>query len=275
MNNPTLKLESQWHEDWQSAGHVRLFDSRSALSDRQLIAHYRAFNDVLLLDEALFRNSQARLVEVGCATGEFYRYVKLNHPRVRYCGVDLSRAAIERAQQKYPEGSFFVNEPEAPWRESFRVAGLPEGAEVIYAKDVVHHQTDPFGFLGELLELAFQALVVRLRTRDVGQTVLDPELSCQYHYNGWMPYLVLNLQETLEFVLGKQPRARLVVRRNRMILGGRENRYLPKECYLPETGTAETALAVLLETHQPGTVDLLDRREGASLHSLWRRLLKR
>ena len=269
-----METESKWHQDWQNPGHVRLFDSRSALSDRALARHFESFNDVLLLGDVLSRNPQARLVEVGCATGEFHRYVKLKHPSVRYCGMDVSRAALERARQKYPRGLFVPAQPDAPLAQSLRAAGQPDRADAVYSKDVVHHQTDPLGFLGQLLELASEALVVRLRTRDCGETVADPELSCQYHYDGWMPYLILNLQETVDFVRQRLPRAQLIVQRNRMVLGGRENRYLPKECYLPETGTAETAMAVLLRTDRPGQVRIEDKPDmqfSSPWYTRWRR----
>ena len=256
-----MAASSPWHRDWQDEGHVRLFDSRSTLADRALIGHYRAFSDVLLLEENLSRNPNALLLEVGCATGELSRYLRRQHPGTRYYGLDVSRAALERARQKYPKGRFLLHDPAVPLAETLRSAGLSEPVEVVYSKDVVHHQTDPFGFLGQMLDLASTAAVFRLRTRDRGETVLDPELSCQYHYNGWMPYLVLNLQETLDFVRQRRPQCQVKVQRNRMILGGKENRYLPKECYLAETGTAETTLAVWLQAERPGEIRIEDRRD--------------
>ncbi len=250
-----------------------MFDARSALSDRALAGHYGAFNDVRMLGGILSRNPGASLVEVGCATGEFHRYLRLQFPSVRYCGIDVSRVALERARQKYPKGLFLLHSPERPVAETLLSGGQPESAEVVYSKDVVHHQTDPFGFLGQLLDRATEAVVVRLRTRDSGETVMDPELSCQYHYDGWMPYLVLNLQETVDFVRRRRPKAEVTVQRHRMVLGGKENRYLPKECYLLETGTAETAMAVLLKSGRPGEVrveDKPDMRFPLPWYARWR-----
>jgi SAM-dependent methyltransferase len=214
---------------------------------------------VLLLGRILARQPAARLLEVGCATGELCRYLHLKHPSTRYHGLDVSRAALERAREKYPQDRFLLHDPEAPLARTLHLAGLSGPVEVVYSKDVVHHQTDPFGFLGQLLDLASDATVVRLRTRDRGETVLDPELSCQYHYNGWMPYLVLNLEETVDYVRRRHPKAEVTVQRHRMVLGGKENRCLPKDCYLPEVGTAETALAILLKTDRPGEVTVEDK----------------
>lgn len=271
--SPTIKPGSKWHQDWQSPGHVRTYDARSAWPDRRLAAHYETFNDVLLLGKALARRPAARLVEVGCATGELCRYLHLKHPSTRYHGLDVSRVALERAREKYPQDRFLLHDPEAPLARTLHSAGLSGPIEVVYSKDVVHHQPDPFGFLGQLLDLASDAAVVRLRTRDFGETVMDPELSCQYHYDGWMPYLVLNLQETIDFVRRRLPQAEVIAQKNHMVLGGKENRYLPKECYLPQTGTAETAMAVLIETDHPGCVrveDKVDMRFPLPWHARWR-----
>lgn len=274
MFEAAIKPSSPWHRDWQDEGHVRLFDSRSVLSDRALVGHYEAFNDILLLGEILSRNPKVSLLEAGCATGELYRYLQIRYPSVRYHGLDISRAALERARQKYPQGRFLLHDPEVPLASTLHAADLARPMEVIYAKDVVHHQTKPLEFLEQMLDLASEAAVFRLRTRDRGETVLDPELSCQYHYNGWVPYLVLNLQETINFVRARRPECELKVQRHPIILGGKENRYLPKECYLPETGTAETAMAVWFHPERPGELQIEDRRDmqpPSPWYSRWRK----
>lgn len=57
-----------------------------------------------------------------------------------------------------------------------------------------------------------------------------------------------------------------------MVLGGKENRFLPKECYLPETGTAETAIGIFLRSTHPGCVRVIDRAEKPVRHPLMDRL---
>lgn len=262
MTQATAEPRSVWYSDWQSAGHAGLFDARSVLSPRSLIRNYESFNDVRILGEWLAASSgPATLLEVGCATGEFHRYLRLAHPQVEYHGVDISRPAIAKACEKYPQGRFYVTRPEAAIGQEMASLGIPARPEVLYSKDVVHHQTDPYGFLSQLLEIPSRLLVLRTRTRDQGPTVLDPDLSCQYHYQGWMPYIVLNLDELLGQIHSRVPQAEILATRNRMILGGRENRYLPKDCYLPETGTAETSVGIFLHPEQPGRIQVADRRE--------------
>lgn len=252
---------SPWYVDWQNREHASAFDVRHALTDWQLLKIYESFSDVQLLRERAV--GPATLLEVGCATGDLYRYLALRLPQLRYRGVDISQAAIARAQEKYPGASFLQILPGAP---------LKEKAEIVYSKDVVHHQVRPLELVSDLLGAASQMLIFRTRTRDVGPTLADPNLSCQYHYQGWMPYIVINLEELLAHIRRQAPQAEILVYRNHMVLGGRENRFLPKECYLPETGTAETTVGVFLKTNTPGRTRIEDRRDMNPQYPLTYRL---
>lgn len=138
----------------------------------------------------------------------------------------------------------------------------------MYAKDVVHHQLKPLGFVSDLIKVASEAVTFRCRTRDIGLTEWDPERSCQYHYDGWMPYIVTNLDELIDHIKSEAPRAEIVVYRNHIILGGQYNRYLPKDCYLKETGTAETAVGVFLSSESPGKITVQDRLDQNPRYTL-------
>lgn len=249
----------QWYSDWQSQEHAAQFDYRSVLDRRNLVRNYEGFNDVRLLKERLDRVRPLALLEVGCATGEFYRYLRLQYPRVEYYGLDISKPAIARAKEKYPKANFFVTRPEVKISDILKELSLPEAPEVVYAKDVVHHQTRPFEFLSDLLQIPSVMAIFRCRTRDVGKTEWNPDLSCQYHYEGWMPYIVTNLDELISRIREEASQSEIVAYRNHVILGGQNRRYLPKDCYLKTTGTAETAVGVFKETSFPGKVTIQDR----------------
>ena len=256
-----------WYADWQHEDHAEFFDARARLSRADLIRNLEMFNDVRLLQAHVSRAAAGTLVEVGCATGEMCRYVALRYPALRYVGVDISEPAIVRAREKHPRGRFVVGHPGVPLLETLRRHGVAQPPELLYAKDVVHHQIQPFEFLEELVTSATHAVILRLRTRDVGATVLDPEQSCQYHYNGWMPYIVMNLEEIIARIRQAAPQSEMVVCRHHMVLGGRLNRFLPKACYLPDTGTAETAVGVFLRSPRPGAVTIEDRVDGQASRS--------
>lgn len=251
-----------WYGDWQHPAHVERFDARSRLDARNLIRNYEAFNDVRLLKERLDPARSVDLVEVGCATGEFSRYLRLAFPQVRYAGLDVSEPAIARAKAKYPETPFFVVDAGRPVAEGLARLGLSQDPALIYSKDVMQHQLEPLAFLSDLIRRASEAVIVRCRTRDVGPTERDPERSCQHHYGGWMPYIVVNLQELLDRIVGELPDSEVVVYRHHMVLGGRHERFLPKELYLEETGTAETAVGIFKTSDRTGRVVIQDRSDG-------------
>lgn len=265
---------SDWYGDWQSEAHSVVFDGRARLGRHELIRNYECLNDVRMLKERIDPSRSLDLLEIGCATGELYRYLRWSLPAVRYAGLDISHPAVARAKAKYPQGSFFIVDPQIPLRESLKQVGLPEHPEIVYAKDVVQHQVHPFKFLSEVLQVASDMVILRCRTRDVGATELNPDLSCQYHYDGWMPYLVLNLHELLHHLQAQAPECEVVVYRHYVILGGQNRRFLPKELYLKETGTAETAVGIFKNTPHPNRVLVRNQPDG-SPPDRWEDALKR
>lgn len=149
-------------------------------------------------------------------------------------------------------------------------------ADIVFCKDVVHHQTDPKKLLSALYEKANNYLILRVRTREVGPTVFDPSQSCQFLYGDWVPYIVFNSAELAELIRSYQPSpVRIALWRHPVVLGGAGGRYLPKELYDPQTGTAETA--VLIEKRSGSSeaetqVEVITRPETRGLaRPLWLR----
>jgi hypothetical protein len=218
-----------------------------------------------MLNERMARQRSVRLLEVGCATGDFYRYLRSTWRNVTYHGVDGSMPAIARAKQKYPEAQFIAIDPLGRLTDLVPTV-LPQ-PEIVYAKDVVMHQLRPFDYITELMRVPTHILIFRCRTRDTGATELDPEKSCQYHYQGWMPYFVLNVDELIEHIRGYDAMSEIVVYRHHVILGGQNSRYLPKACYLKEAGTAETAVGIFRQ-NRSGAILVQDRAEQAPHYTL-------
>src|SRR5437867_4995435 len=129
----------RWYADWQSGDHVKHFDYRHALSATNLVRNYESLNDVRLLNERIERSCPLSLLEVGCATGEFYRYLRLTRPTARYVGIDVSRPAIARAREKYPVATFLTVDADARIGDALATGGAPPTHDVVYTKDVVHH----------------------------------------------------------------------------------------------------------------------------------------
>lgn len=254
---------------WQDAEHARHFDVRAEYSLAELKREYESHNEFQLLLQHLRPEQRETLLEIGCATGELYRYLKANHPQVTYRGADLSKPAIERARQKYPEGRFDLCGPD--------LAEIADAKpEILWCRDVVHHQPDPLTFLGKLIGISGDAVIIRTRTRDVGATVWDPELSCQWHYSGhWVPYIVMNVDELVAFV-SRNPRVRSIrVLKRLEVLGGAQGRFLPKACYDPQTGTAESAVFIGLGERTGDQPDVtIEVRDDRTTPGLWTRAVR-
>jgi 2-polyprenyl-3-methyl-5-hydroxy-6-metoxy-1,4-benzoquinol methylase len=114
---------------WQDRRHSSQFDSRHVLDNRNLARAYEAFNDVRLLNERVDPFRKINLLEVGCATGELRRYLRIKYPKVKYYGIDVSQPAIQRAKEKYPKANYFVNQPDvkiSDTLEELRIPAKPE-----------------------------------------------------------------------------------------------------------------------------------------------------
>ena len=252
---------------WQDNTHARVFDEVSMYPGYLMKKRFESFNEIRLLRKHEHKIKGDKFFEVGCATGELGRYVGRYLPRFRYTGFDISRPAIDRAVEKYGPARYrLLDGPISAFRDAHGTS------DVVFCRDVVLHQLDPYAFLDALLGIAEHALVMRLRTRDVGDTVFDAEQACQYHYDRhWVPYIVLNTAELIERISADPAVTEIVVSRRYEVLGGFNLRFLPKDLFYSETRSAETALIVL---KGPGarqgvpTVTYEDRFDGRPDYSL-------
>jgi SAM-dependent methyltransferase len=235
-------VNNSYYTSWDSRAHAKAFNVWATISLKQLRKYYESFNEIKLLLKNKASINGKTLVEVGCATGELYRYINHYHSQFDYYGFDISQVAIEQAKQKYQHGKFFITDTKL----SNLNDTLEEAPDVLFARDVVLHQTDPFDFLAKLISIPDEVAILRIRTRDKGETVLDPEISCQWNYGTWVPYMVLNIDEVVEKIKNTVNFKSLYIFKSYRQLGGYNNRYLPKDCFYPETGTSETALYIQL-----------------------------
>ncbi len=230
MNNNHESYDS--YAAWQQKEHQETFSLWDKLSTKTLIKRCYDFNEFQLYKEIVGHKECQTISDIGCATGGFYRFFKATWPDINYTGVDISDNALEKAQARYPSGTF-------------KKYNSHISSDIIFCRDVVHHQTEPGAFLENLYDAAERYLIIRIRTREEGTTVFDPNISCQYTYNHWVPYIVFNTQELISLIESFNPApTNISIRRNPIVLGGNVGRYLPKELYYPETGTSETAILI-------------------------------
>ena len=101
------------YDAWKGEGHVQLFDVWSRVPLFVLRDRFERCHEVKLLASSLQeKNRVGSLLEVGCATGEFFRYFTSRFPQVSYVGCDISHPAIRRAQEKYGQKGRFLHTDE-------------------------------------------------------------------------------------------------------------------------------------------------------------------
>ncbi|OPY86535.1 MAG: hypothetical protein A4E72_01657 [Syntrophus sp. PtaU1.Bin208] len=87
----------------------------------------------------------------------------------------------------------------------------------------------------QLIVLSKDAVILRLRTRDVGDTVFDSEISCQLHWDKyWIPYIVLNTDERIRRISTHEDVKRIVLSRHYEVLGGITIASCRKNCTFEE-----------------------------------------
>ena len=235
VRNPEL------YTSWKEEGHAVHFDGLRFVPTRLVVRRWEGFNEVRMLGEALRREPRLTVLEIGCATGEMFRYVSRRHPQATYIGADISEPAVLRAREKFgPRGRFIVTDPSLA-----ALDGL--APDIVFCRDVLQHQTEPWTFLERLYRLAGRMLIMRVRTRDHGATEYDPERSCQYHAGSWVPFIMLNVDELIDTLSTRfQPTpSRIELVKDPVVFGGHLWRYVPKDCYEAATGTAETAMLLV------------------------------
>jgi len=228
------------HDAFQEGFHSKHFDARFRLNLRGLKKEYESFNEFQLLKKCIVSVKGKNFLDLGCATGELYRYLNAYYSELKYHGVDISQPSISRAKVKYPEGQFCLIGEERSVTEEIQRLNID--CDILFSRDVVVHQARPFEFLQEIIQIPKEALIIRTRTRDKGATVLDPDASAQFYCGNWVPYMILNVDEIVECVRSCTNIEELQIVKNPMVLGGYHGRYVDKDCFYPETGTAETAI---------------------------------
>lgn len=182
---------------------------------------------------------QISVLDIGCAGGDFFAYLSCvaSSQNWNYKGLDISEPAIEIAKKNYGENLFKQINKDDDWVGRY--------ADIVISIDVLIHHIEPFQHLEKLFDCAKKFLVISLRTRESGDTVLDPDLSCQRNYGEWVPFIVFNMNQLYEKILSLASNPlKIICFKEYQILGGERRRFLPKELYEKESKTAVTTLLI-------------------------------
>lgn len=200
------------------------------------------------------------ILDVGCAGGDVYAYLSCIGESVRwkYRGVDISEPAIRLAQKQYGQDLFYLVAADKRL--------VQDRSDIVVSIDVLIHHLNPYEHLADLINCSQKYLLLGLRTRESGATVLDPEFSCQRNYGEWVPFLVFNLDEFYAkiFALCDGP-VKITCFKDYQILAGQSRRFLPKDLYSRKSKSAVTTLIIeKCGAKSNGQIDeyIIDRTKG-------------
>lgn len=233
------------HIGWDTQDHLKEFDHWNSMNNHEFIFKYGSFEEQKYLKERILDFENPSILDFGCATGTTNKYLRLStkNKNYKYKGVDISKPSIQKAIAYYGKKEFELIEQNSDFLDKNKF-------DIVYSRDTVLHQNDPYKFLKSLLQATNKSLILRLRTRDNGATIFDINNSCQLHYeNYWMPYIILNFDELINFLKDQDNVCNIRVNKSYVVLGGQNYRFLEKDLYYKKTGTAETSLLIDLSNN--------------------------
>ena len=240
---PHYFMSHNFYAAWNKEEHKKVYDIWNTMSKSYFKFLFGCFYENKYLINHLKKNPNLSLLDVGCASGQLLRYLKLKKVLVDYFGVDISESCIQKAQEIHEKNCF----------KKITIQNLAKQFDgknynIVYSRDTVPHQLEPFKFIKSLIDVAKDTLILRLRTRDLGSTIYDPEYSCQLvSGEEWVPYIVLNYDELIEFFKNLSIIKKVIANKSYTILGGQNFRFLDKNLYLKKTGTAETTMIIFID----------------------------
>jgi trans-aconitate methyltransferase len=119
---------------------------------------------LLLQNQSDFQ--ECGLLDIGCATEEFYGYLHHALPRFSYTGCDTDDRLIQSAGKKYSEGKFVFSE------DLSNVGPHSASPATVFRREAVMHHPEPFAFLTNPF------LCPRDLKRVLGKAPLEPLILC-------------------------------------------------------------------------------------------------
>ncbi len=209
------------------------------LSDYLFNLKFGSYYSSKLTLESLKKFPNYNLLEVGIGAGNFFRLLKINKIFNHYTGADINENYISLAKELHEYKNFYLTD------ENLK-KNLEKKYDIVYSRNVALHQTDPYFFINNLINKARKILIIELKTRNKGETILDTNYSYQIVDGVLIPYIVLNFNELKDFLSNHKlcQNSIITINREYTILGGKNLRHLEKDLFEKETGGANTTLTI-------------------------------
>ncbi len=137
--------------------------------------------------------NNATVLDYGCGTGDFYKYLKRRDIKVKYTGVDINENFINLAKSKYPECTFRVMNAEHDQFEGFYdyifICGVFNLQVPGVDDDLLNALTTLFGHCNK--GLALNALSSHTPIKDPELHLTSPEAMVEFSIKNLSPFVTL------------------------------------------------------------------------------------
>ena len=103
---PHYFMSHNFYAAWNKEEHKKAFDIWNTMSKSYFKFLFGCFYENKYLINHLKKNPNLSLLDIGCATGQLLRYLKLKKVLVDYFGVDISESCIQKAQEIHEKNCF-------------------------------------------------------------------------------------------------------------------------------------------------------------------------
>ncbi len=147
----------------------------------------------------------AKVLDVGCASGGFFKIMHSLEPAIDYTGIDIAEPSIESARQKYPEARFLVT-------DGLHIPFVDGVFDVVHCTSVLVVEPRYQELLKEMYRVSNRFVLADMRILKNLGSALTPEnsyyrIEFEGQYQGTnVPYVIADADEVVNFILTLEPR---------------------------------------------------------------------
>ncbi len=147
----------------------------------------------------------AKVLDIGCASGGFFNIMRSMEPTIDYVGMDIVEAAIELAQNRYPEARFML-------ADGFEIPFDDGTFDLVHCTSVLNNEPRYQELLPEMYRVSNRFVLTDMRLLknlknkgNSGPFCYDIKFEGESQ-EATVPYVVNDADEVVNYVLGLKPR---------------------------------------------------------------------
>ncbi len=135
-------------------------------SQEQFKKYEESFSDIF---DDIYKKNVVNLLDIGCGTGLFLKFINSKIKPIYYIGIDLSLNSVKLAKEKERKhniADFIVGDAENP---PVRLDTI----DIAVSYTVIHHFRNPLGFIYRIINKVRWKMVISAMKKDSSAIILD------------------------------------------------------------------------------------------------------